>query len=114
MYNTFPMMYPNMYQPQAQGMSPPTIHADIVQVSGEQEALNYPVAAGMTLLEVLRWIANDGAWYKLVPMLSALLNKEPEEGEVRGEVDTEIEGEESEVEAEGEAPKAEPENGNEE
>ena len=38
--------------------------------------------------------------------------EEPEEGEVRGEVDTEVE--DGDAEAEGEAPKAEPENGNEE
>lgn len=54
MYNNgFPVSYPQMtwpYQQQqqmpGQGMSPPTIHADIVQVSGEAEAMSYPVAAG--------------------------------------------------------------------
>ena len=46
---TYPqLMYPAMQQQPAQGMSAPTIHADIVQVSGEQEAWNYPVAAGNT------------------------------------------------------------------
>lgn len=70
MYNTFPMMYPNMYQPQAQGMSPPTIHADIVQVSGEQEALNYPVAAGSTQMMIDR---DDSAIY----IKSAYANGQP-------------------------------------
>lgn len=61
---TYPQMYPQyqqgyqmpqyqslqgVQQPvQQQGMTPPTVHADIVQVSGEQEALNYPVAAGQS------------------------------------------------------------------
>ena len=70
MYNTFPMMYPNMYQTQAQGMSPPTIHADIVQVSGEQEALNYPVAAGSTQMMIDR---DDSAIY----IKSAYANGQP-------------------------------------
>lgn len=37
---------------QNQGMSPPTVHADIVQVSGEQEATNFPVAAGASQMMV--------------------------------------------------------------
>lgn len=50
-YTPFPQ-----YQPQMQGanmssanqqmMSPPTIHAEIVQVDGEQAAANFPVGAG--------------------------------------------------------------------
>ena len=31
-----------------QMMTPPTIHAEIVQISGKEEALNFPVAAGQT------------------------------------------------------------------
>lgn len=70
MYNNYPM-YPNMmYQPPAQGMTPPTIHADIVQVSGEQEALNYPVAAGMTQMMIDR---DDSAIY----IKSAYANGQP-------------------------------------
>ena len=51
MYNGFPISYPQMMmqtynQQPAQGMSPPTIHADIVQVNGEKEAMDFPVAAG--------------------------------------------------------------------
>lgn len=49
MYNNgFPMSYPQMGLPQAlpQSMTPPTIHADIIQVENEQEAENYSVAVG--------------------------------------------------------------------
>lgn len=49
-YNYFPMGYPQQYpyqQPQQQ-YTPPTIHAEIVQVSGEQEVKDYPLAAGAT------------------------------------------------------------------
>ena len=59
-YNYFPTGY-QPYMPQfqpyqqtqpiqtpPQQMTPPTIHAEIVQVEGEQEAKNYPVAAGGT------------------------------------------------------------------
>ena len=78
MYNNgFPVSYPQMtwpYQQQqqmpGQGMSPPTIHADIVQVSGEQEALNYPVAAGMTQMMIDR---DDSAIY----IKSAYANGQP-------------------------------------
>ena len=39
----FGYMYPQ-FQQQAnpQGMTPPTIHADIIQIGSEQEAWNYP------------------------------------------------------------------------
>lgn len=49
--NYFPGAYPQMYMPQyqqqqpqqsPQGMTPPTIHADIIQIGSEQEAWNYP------------------------------------------------------------------------
>ena len=33
-------------QPQPQAMTPPTIHADIIQVESEAEAERYPMAAG--------------------------------------------------------------------
>lgn len=55
-YNYFPMNYPQMQYQQAQQYpyqqpqqyTPPTIHAEIVQVSGEQEVKDYPLAAGAT------------------------------------------------------------------
>lgn len=54
-YNYFPMNYPQMqyqqqysYQQQPQQYTPPTIHAEIVQVAGEQEVKDYPLAAGVT------------------------------------------------------------------
>lgn len=52
--NGFPIGYPQMYpqyqqayqqnyqQTSPQGMTPPTIHADIIQINTEQEAWNYP------------------------------------------------------------------------
>ena len=48
--NGFPMTYQQMY-PQyqyQQMMTPPTIRAEIIQVGSEEEAANYPVAAGAT------------------------------------------------------------------
>lgn len=56
-YNYFPASYPTYnpylsqpYQtaPQTQQYTPPTIHAEIVQVNGEQEVKDYPLAAGAT------------------------------------------------------------------
>lgn len=54
--NGFPMGYQQMYYPQmqqqmpvqqnVQQFSPPTIHAEILQVENETAAMNYPVAAG--------------------------------------------------------------------
>lgn len=37
-----------------QAMTPPIVHADIVQVSSEQEATNYPVAAGASQMMVAK------------------------------------------------------------
>lgn len=69
-YNLFPLSYAQQYAPQYQnygqpayqqpqpnqiqnqvpngGYTPPTIHADIIQVENQTEAGNYPVAAGCT------------------------------------------------------------------
>lgn len=75
MYNngfpvTYPqVMYPNIQQP-PQGMTPPMIHADIVQVNGEQEAMSYPVAAGTTQMMIDR---DDSAIY----IKTAYANSEP-------------------------------------
>ena len=72
--NGFPVTYPQYYpqyqpyqlpqyqqqvqpiqqQQTQQGMTPPTVHADIVQVSGEAEAANYPVAAGASQMMVAK------------------------------------------------------------
>lgn len=58
----FPMSYqPQMYQqPQQQLMTPPTIHAEIVQVDNEQAAANYPVGAGASQMMIAR---DDSAIY---------------------------------------------------
>ena len=55
MYNYFPTNYPYMqyqqtpqYQQNTQQYTPPTIRAEIIQVSDEQEVQNYPLAAGAT------------------------------------------------------------------
>lgn len=66
--NGFPMGYPQFYPqqfqqfPQQQSvvpqqqvqqmMTPPTIHAEILQVDGEQSAENYPVAAGVSQMMI--------------------------------------------------------------
>lgn len=67
--NGFPVTYPQLfpqyptYQPmqamqpqpvQQQGMTPPTVHADIVQVSSEAEASAFPVAAGASQMMVAK------------------------------------------------------------
>lgn len=67
--NGFPVTYPQIfpqyptYQPmqamqpqpvQQQGMTPPTVHADIVQVSSEAEAAAFPVAAGASQMMVAK------------------------------------------------------------
>lgn len=59
----FGYMYPQ-FQQQAnpQGMTPPTIHADIIQIGSEQEAWNYP--AGQIMMardESAIYIKSTGA-----------------------------------------------------
>lgn len=66
---TTPYYYPSSYQPiynpyqqqllqqtqnSQQTMTPPTIHADIVQVDNEQSAINYPVGAGESQMMIAR------------------------------------------------------------
>lgn len=64
--NGFPVAYPQFYpyqqipqqvqqvqQPQ-QSFTPPTIHADIVQVDGEQAAVNFPVGAGSSQMMIAK------------------------------------------------------------
>lgn len=48
-YQYYQPQMQNQYQTQQQSqMTPPTIHAEIIQVGGEQEVKDYPVAAGCT------------------------------------------------------------------
>lgn len=74
--NGFPVTYPQMfpqyqyqipqYQQQntqpvpQQTMTPPIVHADIIQVGSEAEAQNYPVAAGASQMMVSK---DDSAIY---------------------------------------------------
>jgi len=48
----YPYAQPVQPQPQQAGMTPPTVHADIVQVDGEQAAMAYPVAAGASQMMI--------------------------------------------------------------
>lgn len=63
--NGFPVTYPQFYYPQMQqppqqtqpaqqSLTPPTIHADIVQVDNEQAAANFPVGAGASQMMVAK------------------------------------------------------------
>jgi len=60
-YTPFPQYQPQMQganmpsanQPQ-QMMTPPTIHAEIVQVDGEQAAANFPVGAGASQMMIAK------------------------------------------------------------
>ena len=58
-YPYFPVgyqpVYPQNYPQQAaQNMTPPTIHAEIVQVESEQAAASYPVGAGASQMMIAR------------------------------------------------------------
>lgn len=69
-YNPFPMNYQPAYYPQQQypqqqfqqqqqqqyqqPMTPPTIHAEIVQVDSEQAAENYPLSAGASQMMIAK------------------------------------------------------------
>ena len=72
--NGFPMSYQQFYQPQYQQpynsfqsgnnqmqqqaaqqmMTPPTIHAEIVQIADRAEALNFPVGAGQAQMMIAK------------------------------------------------------------
>lgn len=56
--NGFPMNYPQMYMPsyqtQQQTMTPPTIHAEIIQVGSEQDAWDQVVPAGSSQMMITR------------------------------------------------------------
>lgn len=45
---------PQQPQPQPQAMTPPTVHADIVQVESEQAAENYPVSVGVPQMMIAK------------------------------------------------------------
>lgn len=45
---------PQLQQPGTAAMTPPTIHAEIVQVDGETAAAQYPVGAGMSQMMITR------------------------------------------------------------
>lgn len=53
----FPPQYGGSYAPQQasqQLMTPPTIHAEIVQIGGEDEAMSFPVGAGQSQMMMTR------------------------------------------------------------
>lgn len=66
--NGFPMSYQQFYQPAYGGfqngngqtqqapqmMTPPTIHAEIVQISDRNDAVNFPVGAGQAQMMITR------------------------------------------------------------
>ena len=54
------MTMQNNQQAQQQMMTPPTIHAEIVQVGSKQDALNFPVGAGQAQMMMER---DDSAIY---------------------------------------------------
>ena len=57
----FGFQQPQVQQPQQQQMmTPPTIHAEIVQISDRQEALNFPVGAGQAQMMIAK---DDSAIY---------------------------------------------------
>lgn len=61
-YQQFYPQYQNPYQAQQyqpaqqqqQSMTPPTVHADIIQIASEQEGTNFPVAAGASQMMILK------------------------------------------------------------
>jgi len=65
--NYTPYQYSNMYQqqqpqmqPQQPTMTPPTVHAEIIQVESEEIAYNFPVGAGQTQMFMKR---DESAFY---------------------------------------------------
>lgn len=54
-FQPFQPAYQQQYQAQSpQTMTPPTVHAEIIQVDNEQAAINYPVAAGVSQMMILK------------------------------------------------------------
>lgn len=65
MYNGIPITYPQATWPytqtqQVQSMTPPTIHADIIQIGSEEDAWNQNVPVGSSQMMMLR---DDSAIY---------------------------------------------------
>ncbi len=101
--NGFPMTYQQFYQPQyqtpyggfqggnnqmqhqaqtaTQMMTPPTIHAEIVQIADRNEALNFPVGAGQAQMMITRddsTIFVKSAFANGQSSLTEYVKKEPE------------------------------------
>lgn len=101
--NGFPMSYQQFYQPQYQApfggfqsannqmqqqaqtapqmMTPPTIHAEIVQIADRNEALNFPVGAGQAQMMITRddsTIFVKSAFANGQSSLAEYVKKEPE------------------------------------
>ena len=101
--NGFPMSYQQFYQPQyqvpyggfqggnnqmqqqaqtaPQMMTPPTIHAEIVQIADRNEALNFPVGAGQAQMMITRddsTIFVKSAFANGQSSLTEYVKKEPE------------------------------------
>lgn len=100
-YNGFPVGYPQMNGPypqqQQQGMTPPTIHADIAQVPGEQDAANYPVAVGASQMMISRdekEIYIKSAYANSPPTLKVYVERPPKPPEKQPDYVTRAEVEE--------------------
>ena len=97
--NGFPMSYQQFYQPQyqvpynsfqsgnnqmqaqSQMMTPPTIHAEIVQIADRNEAVNFPVGAGQAQMMITRddsTIFVKSAFANGQSSLAEYVKKEPE------------------------------------
>lgn len=102
--NGFPMSYQQFYQPQYQSpyvgfqsgnsqsqmqqqaqapqmMTPPTIHAEIVQIADRNEAVNFPVGAGQAQMMITRddsTIFVKSAFANGQSSLAEYVKKEPE------------------------------------
>lgn len=93
--NGFPMSYQQFYQPQIgfqqtmgiqpqqnqPQMTPPTIHAEIVQIADRNEALNFPVGAGQAQMMIMRddsAIFVKSAFANGQSSLAEYVKKEPE------------------------------------
>ena len=52
----------------------------VTSKSLEDGYTHYKIATqpGIVLLEVLRWIADDGTWYKIEPLLAGVMTSEPD------------------------------------
>lgn len=96
--NGFPISYQQFYQPQYQTpyggfqggnnqmqqqaqtapqmMTPPTIHAEIVQIADRNEALNFPVGAGQAQMMITR---DDSTIFVKSAFAKAIKGRDPSE-----------------------------------